>query len=80
MNADVSSPPILVPLPPEQQQLIDRLETDVETLAADLRAAQDAGIHHAIILPRLVSVFRRVFGDTPAGLPTFPQIFGQANE
>ncbi len=41
-------------------------------LAVALREAADEGVSHALILPRLVTVFKTSFGEPPPGL-VFPQ-------
>lgn len=49
------------------------LEAAVEDFARRLTAAQEAGVSHAIILPRLMLAFRRSFGELPPGV-TMPAI------
>jgi hypothetical protein len=50
------------------------VDTRATELAGALRDASDAGVSHALILPRLMLVFRQVFGEPPAGfvLPGMP--------
>lgn len=50
-----------------QQEWIDEVRDDATRLAGTLKAASDAGVSHALILPQLVLVFREVFGEMPAG-------------
>lgn len=53
---------------------IEEIKRDATRLAETLRAASDAGVSHALILPQLALVFREVFGEMPAGftLPGMP--------
>lgn len=57
--------------PQEWLELVDGQATE---LATTLRDASDAGVPHALVLPRLVLVFRTVFGEMPAGfsIPGLP--------
>lgn len=57
-----------VPAPLTQQQHLEKIRADCGALATTLQEASDAGISHALILPQLVLVFRRAFGEMPAGL------------
>lgn len=43
------------------------LEQAVEEFARKLAAAQEAGVSHAILLPRMMLAFRRSFGEAPPG-------------
>lgn len=43
------------------------VEQHAKTLADALRDASDAGVSHALILPRLVLVFREALGEMPQG-------------
>lgn len=56
------------------EQHIAAVKRDAALLAESLRAASDAGVSHALILPQLVLVFREKFGEMPAGftLPGMP--------
>lgn len=45
------------------------VEERAKLLAETLREAADAGVSHALILPRLVLVFREAFGEMPPGIP-----------
>jgi hypothetical protein len=49
----------------EQLALVDER---ARALAETLRDASDAGVSHALILPRLVLVFREAFGEMPPGM------------
>lgn len=62
----------VVPATPAEH--VARVKQSAERLAADLVAASDAGVSHALILPQLVLVFREAFGDIPAGV--LPQLGG----
>ena len=61
-------------LTPEEH--VAGLELAVEEFAAKLTAAQDAGVSHAILLPRMLLAFRRSFGEPPPGfqLPAFGEL------
>jgi hypothetical protein len=61
-----------------QAEHLKRIEARATELADALRDASDAGVSHALILPRLVMVFRSAFGEPPPGfvMPTLPS-FGQ---
>lgn len=67
--------PPTVTLPPELEQLVVQLEQDVATFAQHLSAAQDAGVSHAILLPRMMLAFRRSFGEPPPGF-ALPNLAG----
>ena len=56
------------------QEHVEQVKQDAARLAETLKAASDAGVSHALILPQLVLVFREVFGEMPAGfsLPGMP--------
>lgn len=58
------------------EQHVAGLEQAVEDFARRLTAAQDAGVSHAILLPRMMLAFRRSFGEPPPGfvLPALPPI------
>jgi len=53
---------------------LDKIDAEATALATTLRDASDAGVPHALVLPRLVLVFRTSFGEPPAGfvLPALP--------
>lgn len=57
-----------------EEEHVAQLEQDVAVFAAHLTAAQEAGVSHALILPRLMLAFRASFGEPPAGfvLPGLP--------
>lgn len=59
-----------------QAEHVEQIRAAAVALAELLRAATDAGVSHAIILPQLVLVFRQVFGEMPDGLviPGLPQV------
>ncbi len=44
---------------------LTRVQEDAGKLADTLRAATEAGVSHAVILPQLVIVFRDAFGEMP---------------
>lgn len=44
---------------------VDRIDGAARELAGYLRTATDEGVSPALILPRLVLVFREVFGSMP---------------
>lgn len=56
------------------EEHVQRLEATVELFARQLAETQEAGVSHAIILPRLMLAFRRAFGEPPPGfvMPTLP--------
>jgi hypothetical protein len=58
----------------EQARRVERLEELVGEFARELTAAQDAGVSHAVLLPRLMLAFRAHFGEPPAGfvMPALP--------
>jgi hypothetical protein len=59
----------------DAEQHVRRLEADIEVFARHLTEAQEAGVSHAIILPRMMLAFRRSFGDVPLpGGLTLPQL------
>jgi hypothetical protein len=60
--------------PYTHDEWIARVEEQARELAVSLRDASDAGVSHALILPRLVLVFRQSFGEPPAGfaIPGMP--------
>ena len=49
------------------EEHIARLERDVADFARHLSEAQDAGVSHAVLLPRMMLAFRANFGEAPAG-------------
>lgn len=53
---------------------VARLERDVSEFARHLTEAQEAGVSHAVLLPRMMLAFRANFGEMPAGLPAWPAI------
>jgi len=71
-------PELELELAPEER--VARLEELVGEFARELTAAQDAGVSHAILLPRLMLAFRQHFGEPPpgfalpGGLPGLPPI------
>jgi len=46
---------------------LNRIDTQARELAITLRDASDAGVPHALVLPRLMLVFRETFGAMPEG-------------
>lgn len=56
------------------------LEASVAEFARLLTAAQDAGVSHAILLPRMMLAFRRSFGELPAGTVLPVSAFGELQE
>ncbi len=50
-----------------QEEWLAAIEEHTLALATLLRDASDAGVSHALVLPRLVLVFRQSFGEPPAG-------------
>jgi hypothetical protein len=50
-----------------QEEWLAKIEEQALDLAGTLRDASDAGVSHALVLPRLVLVFRQSFGEPPAG-------------
>lgn len=50
-----------------QEEWLAAIESHALELATLLRDASDAGVSHALVLPRLVLVFRQSFGEPPAG-------------
>ena len=57
------------------EALVTAVEDDARSLAESLKAAQEAGVGPAILLPALISVFREagIFGagELPFPLPSF---------
>lgn len=47
---------------------VGEVEAAARVLADKLNAASDAGVSPALILPRMVLVFREVFGELPPNL------------
>lgn len=60
--------------PANDAEWIAAIDAQARELAVTLREASDAGVSHALILPRLILVFRESFGEPPAGfqLPVIP--------
>lgn len=56
----------IVPVLTPEQHLL-RVDEHARLLAETLRDASDAGVSHALILPRLMLVFRSAFGEMPPG-------------
>lgn len=49
------------------EEHVARLERDVAEFARHLSEAQEAGVSHAVLLPRMMLAFRASFGEVPAG-------------
>jgi len=45
------------------EEHIELLERDVAEFARHLNAAQEAGVSHALIIPRLMLAYRNAFGE-----------------
>ena len=60
--------------PSSEQEWLARVDEQAAALAGTLAAASDAGVSHALILPRLMLAFRGAFGEPPPGfvLPAVP--------
>jgi hypothetical protein len=52
---------------------LERITAQATALAESLREATDDGVSNALILPRLVLVFRQSFGEPPPGFQ-FPVV------
>lgn len=52
----------------EISEHLEEIEATARDLAQKLNAASEAGVSPALILPRLVMVFRDVFGEVPPGI------------
>lgn len=59
-----------------QEEWLAAIEAQAVGLANLLQDASDAGVSHALVLPRLMLVFRQSFGEPPAGfvVPGMPEL------